>query len=70
MHLAYAGTPIIGDIKYGDDYANRHYRDMGLHRLFLHARSLSFKRTDTGEVMNINAPMDDELESILKVLRA
>lgn len=70
VHLAYAGTPIIGDLKYGDDHANRLYREKGLHRLFLHAKSLSFTNPDTGKVMQFDAPMDDELQSLLKVLRA
>ncbi len=70
VHLAHAGTPIIGDLKYGDDYANRLYRQKGLHRLFLHAHQLSFTHPDNGKVMSFHAPMDDELDSILTVLRA
>ena len=70
VHLAYAGTPIIGDLKYGDDHANRVYREKGLHRLFLHAYRLAFVHPDSGKAMNFQAPLDDELESILAVLRA
>lgn len=70
VHLAHAGTPIIGDPKYGNDYANRQYRKLGLNRLFLHAYKLSFSMPGAAQQMNFQAPLDEELEAILAVLRA
>lgn len=64
VHAAYLGTPILGDTKYGDPEANRHYRGLGLKRLFLHARSLAF-RWPNGERFQIEAPLPEELESLL-----
>lgn len=67
VHAAYLGTPILGDTKYGDAEANRRYRERGLKRLFLHARSLAF-RWPSGERFQIEAPLPEELESLLERL--
>lgn len=64
VHAAYLGTPILGDSKYGDAEANRRYRELGLKRLFLHARSLAF-RWPSGERFQIEAPLPEELEALL-----
>ncbi|MGD2118717.1 MAG: 23S rRNA pseudouridine(955/2504/2580) synthase RluC [Chromatiales bacterium] len=69
VHCTHAGTPILGDDKYGDAEANRLYRERGLRRLFLHAVSLAFKTPDNGEEMRFSAPLDDELEQVLNKLR-
>lgn len=39
-HLAHIGLPILGDVKYGEEKANRLYRERGICRPLLHARSL------------------------------
>jgi 23S rRNA pseudouridine955/2504/2580 synthase len=38
-------------------------------RLFLHAAALKFTHPNTGEVMRIEAPLDEQLKRCLKVLR-
>ncbi len=69
VHLKHAGTPILGDLKYGDEAANRNIRQKGLYRLFLHAASLSFTHPESGKLFQFQAPLDSELESLLTVLR-
>lgn len=64
VHCQYAGHPILGDDKYGDDAANQRFRERGLRRLFLHAHSLSFELA--GRRISVQAPLPDELDIVLK----
>lgn len=41
----------------------------GLKRLFLHAAALTFTHPGTGEVMRVEAPLDDGLKQCLLKLR-
>jgi len=68
VHAAANGTPILGDPKYGDEAANRRFRDLGLRRLFLHAVSLRLEWPDAGSDFTIEAPLPDELRSLLERL--
>ena len=68
VHAAANGTPILGDEKYGDDDANRHFREKGLRRLFLHAASLRFAWPDVRGGIHVEAPLPGELISILETL--
>lgn len=67
VHARHSGHPIIGDSKYGDKEANKYFRDMGLKRLFLHARQLYLPLADP---ITIEAPMSDELELLIQKLRS
>ena len=68
VHAAANGTPILGDEKYGDEEANRRFRQAGLKRLFLHAASLRFAWPNVRGGMHIEAPLPEELKSILERL--
>ena len=68
VHAAANGTPILGDEKYGDEEANRRFRQAGLRRLFLHAASLRFAWPNVRGGMHIEAPLPKELKSILERL--
>jgi len=70
VHMNYAGTPILGDVKYGIDAMNKVYKEKGLNRLFLHAHTLSFRHPETKKLMKFTAPLGDELESVLTQLRS
>jgi 23S rRNA pseudouridine955/2504/2580 synthase len=67
VHAQYAGHPLAGDDKYGDRAADVRFRELGLKRMFLHAKSLSIPWQ--GERLTLQAELDEELESFLKVLR-
>jgi len=67
VHARHSSHPIIGDSKYGDKEANKYFRDMGLKRLFLHARQLYLPLADP---ITIEAPMSDELELLIQKLRS
>ena len=68
VHATHLGHPIAGDDKYGDKEFNREMREMGLSRLFLHARSLAFTLAEPHNSIAVNAPLDDELTQVLDKL--
>ncbi|MEN8167895.1 MAG: 23S rRNA pseudouridine(955/2504/2580) synthase RluC [Pseudomonadota bacterium] len=69
VHSAWLGSPILGDAKYGDAAANKWAKLLGLHRLFLHAGSLRFRWPGEKRDIEIRAPLPDELEMVLKLLK-
>jgi len=70
VHAAHLGTPILGDQKYGDEAANRKMRSIGLRRLFLHAESVGFRWPGEDRDLIVRAPLDPELELLMKRLEA
>jgi 23S rRNA pseudouridine955/2504/2580 synthase len=68
VHAAAVGYPIAGDKKYGDKTYNKMVQQLGLQRLFLHASVISFTLPN-GKVMNVQAPLDEELKNVLAKLR-
>ena len=61
VHMAAIGHPVVGDATYG----KRHPR---LRRHFLHAASLRFRHPYSGEDMDLNAPLPEDLSSFLNSL--
>lgn len=68
VHARFAGCPLAGDSKYGEDAANKQFRSQGLRRLFLHASRLGFTSPVTGERLSVEAPLPRDLETILDSL--
>jgi 23S rRNA pseudouridine955/2504/2580 synthase len=68
VHAAHIGHPVAGDDKYGDREANKALKTAGLKRMFLHAHRLSFPHPETGERLAFTAPLDDELQSVVRNL--
>ena len=69
VHTLHGGHPIAFDDRYGDREFDRQLAGTGLNRLFLHAAALRFTHPHTGEVMRMEAPLDDQLKACLAVLR-
>ena len=69
VHTLHAGHPIAGDPKYGDGEFDQSMRELGLERLFLHAHRVSFKHPQTGLPVTVEAPMDEDLQQVLKRLQ-
>lgn len=69
VHCKHAGHSIALDDKYGEAEFDQQMRTLGLHRLFLHAHSLSFIHPRTDKEVQFEAPKDEQLTHILKVLR-
>lgn len=70
VHTLYAGHPIAFDDRYGDKQFDSQLVGTGLNRLFLHASALKFTHPKTGEEMRLQAPLDNELNHCLKILRS
>ena len=66
VHAQHSGFPIIGDSKYGNKAANQYFRELGLKRLFLHAKQLYLPLADP---ITINAALSHDLELLLNKLR-
>jgi len=67
VHLAAAGHPVVGDAVYGRDrkLASR----LGLDRPFLHAARLEFEHPMTGERLELEEPLPDDLARALDAAR-
>jgi 23S rRNA pseudouridine1911/1915/1917 synthase len=65
VHFSWFGHPVVGDQVYG------HRRSPLLEgRHFLHALELSFRHPVRGEEVTLHAPLPEELEALLRTLRA
>jgi 23S rRNA pseudouridine1911/1915/1917 synthase len=63
VHLASIGHPIYWDAVYGR-------KDASLARQFLHAQKLAFAHPRTGERLELEAPLAEDLEAALRELEA
>jgi len=62
VHLKAIGHPIVGDPIYGSGSINR---SLSLKRQFLHAYQLKFTHPTTGSILNLEAPLPEDLQSVL-----
>lgn len=68
VHAAFAGHPVAGDEKYGEREFNARMRELGLRRLFLHCREMAFCWPDTGERVQLQAPLAPDLAAVVERL--
>jgi tRNA pseudouridine65 synthase len=67
-HMKHLSRPILGDTTYGDGRENRKLRELGLHRLALHARRLALREPGTGASIEVIAPLPADLRAPLETL--
>jgi 23S rRNA pseudouridine955/2504/2580 synthase len=65
VHARFAGCPLAGDSKYGEDTDNKAFRALGLRRLFLHASRLCFTTPATGARVQVKAELPSDLRDLL-----
>ncbi|MFZ3322893.1 MAG: RluA family pseudouridine synthase [Usitatibacter sp.] len=70
VHLAHLKHPVLGDDKYGDFELNKALRKHGLKRMFLHASRLSLRHPQTGDTLELVAPLPADLERFADRIRA
>lgn len=63
VHLASIGHPVVGDKVYG-----RRRRRIPIPRMFLHAQRLSFSHPVSGELVEVQAPLPEDLAAMLRAL--
>ena len=62
VHMSHLGYPVIGDVLYGEAAV------WLIERQALHAKYLSFKHPVSGEFMEIEAPLPQDMQDLLKKL--
>jgi 23S rRNA pseudouridine1911/1915/1917 synthase len=67
VHLASVGHPVLGDNAYGG--GGQEAKRLGLGRPFLHAWRLSLAHPVTGEPLEIEEPLPQDLEAALEAAR-
>ncbi len=65
VHAAHMGHTVAGDERYGNQEFNLIMKSKGLHRLFLHALSISFVWPQTEEEFFVSTSLPDELGQVL-----
>ena len=65
VHAQHQGHPIAGDDRYGDPEFNKRAKQLGLKRMFLHARSVDFILPSLNQRITVEAPLDAELEAAI-----
>jgi len=68
-HLKHGFHHLVGDTSHGDGRHNRSFRMMGIHRMLLHARRLSFAHPHGGVRIEALAPPDAEFARALALFR-
>lgn len=63
VHAQHQGHPLAGDDRYGDPEFNKQVRQLGLKRMFLHAKSIDFTLPSLDQRITVEAPLDSELEA-------
>lgn len=66
VHLKHKGSPVLGDLVYGVPSANRTYK---VHRQLLHASLLQFKHPITGELLELKAPIPEDMLPFLQQMK-
>jgi len=64
VHLAAIGHPVAGDRVYG-----RRRDELGVGRQFLHSARLRFTHPESGETVDVSAPLPPDLQQVLDALR-
>ncbi|NOZ52313.1 MAG: 23S rRNA pseudouridine(955/2504/2580) synthase RluC [Gammaproteobacteria bacterium] len=68
VHAASIGYPIAGDEKYGHNGFNQMMKLHGLHRLFLHAKSLKLTLPEASQSINVVSALGETLTHVLHEL--
>ncbi|MDF7798161.1 RluA family pseudouridine synthase [Pontiellaceae bacterium B1224] len=68
VHMAHIRHPIVGDTVYGRSKKNR--LPMEPERQMLHAKKLAFTHPESGKRLSFEAPLFDDMSSLLDALRS
>lgn len=68
VHCQHIGCSIAGDTKYSTSDEQQKVIELGLKRLFLHASHIQFEHPRTKELIQLDAPMDGQLQRVIDCL--
>lgn len=68
VHMQSQLCPIAGDERYGDYQINKRLQKAGLKRMFLHASELTLTHPVSGDILQLTAPLPDDLQLFLNHL--
>ena len=68
VHMQSQLCPIAGDERYGDYQINKRLQKAGLKRMFLHAAELTLAHPVSGDILQLTAPLPDDLQLFLNHL--
>lgn len=68
VHMQSQSCPIAGDERYGDYQINKRLQKAGLKRMFLHAAELTLAHPVSGDILQLTAPLPDDLQLFLSHL--
>ena len=70
VHFTASGHPVLGDKTYGKKTTLKSgQKSISFKRQMLHAYSLKFKHPSTGKLIELTAPMPDDMEKAIEELR-
>ena len=68
-HMAHVRHPIVGDVTHGDGRHNRFFRGhLGSRRLLLHSYSIRLTHPTSGGLLEVRAPIGQEMERVVDAL--
>ncbi|NWF38291.1 tRNA pseudouridine(65) synthase TruC [Mariprofundus sp. NF] len=68
-HMKHIFHPIVGDTTHGDGKQNDFFRKkFDCHRLFLSAAGLAFRHPETGQLLQIDAPLESSFKDVVDAL--
>lgn len=66
VHLSHVKAPIVGDVRYGDPELDKKVLERKRHRLYLHAKRISFVHPMSGKKITITADEPVEFRGLLE----
>ena len=67
VHADHLGATLVGDKKYAGKVRQKHWKEKGAKRLFLHAQQLKFRTLDGAEQL-VNTQLPDDLKTFMDSL--
>jgi len=66
-HFKHILHPLIGDTRYGEGRHNRLFREKyDCQHLLLHAQAVQFRHPETGQILQLEAPLPEDFKQVLE----
>ncbi len=68
VHCRFAGSPVVGDDRYGRESQDQPWRDRGFNRLMLHAQRLEIPALGEHPAVSVEAPLDEPMRNLMNIV--